>query len=119
RLAQPAAQGELRQIDSWIEGRLRAAPTAADMATHCNMSLRSFHRKFRDAYGVTPRKYLQLKRVEAARRLLAESRSSIERVLADVGVSDVTSFRRIFQRELGYSPAEFRRTLAGPRPGGA
>lgn len=112
RLAQPAAQGELRQIDSWIEGRLRSAPTAADMAKHCNMSLRSFHRKFREAYGITPRKYLQLKRVEAVRRLLAESRRSIDQILADVGVSDVASFRRIFRRELGHSPAEFRRQLS-------
>lgn len=112
RLAQPSApQGELRQIDSWIEGRLRSAPTAAAMAKHCNMSLRSFHRKFREAYGVTPRKYLQLKRVEAVRRLLGESRRSIDQILADVGVSDVASFRRIFRRELGQSPAELRRQL--------
>ena len=114
RLAQPAAaQGELRELDSWLEGRLRSAPTAAAMAAHCNMSLRSFHRKFREAYGVTPRKYLQLKRVETVRRLLAESRRSIDQILTEVGVSDVASFRRIFRRELGHSPAEFRRTLAG------
>lgn len=113
RLTEPAGQsGQLRDIDAWLDGRLQAAPTAHEMAKHCNMSLRTFHRKFREAYGVTPRKYLQLKRVEAVRRLLGESRRSIEQILADVGVSDVTSFRRIFQRELGYSPAEFRRTLA-------
>lgn len=114
RLAEPAAaEGEWRQLDAWIEGRLRSPPTAADMARRCNMSLRSFHRKFRATYGVTPRKYLQLKRVEAVRHLLADSRRSIEQILADVGVSDVTSFRRVFQRELGHSPAEFRRALAG------
>jgi transcriptional regulator GlxA family with amidase domain len=83
------------------------------MAKHCNMSLRSFHRRFREAYGVTPRKYLQLKRVEAVRRALGESRRSIAQILEDVGVSDVTSFRRVFQRELGQSPAEFRRQLGG------
>lgn len=114
RLAEPATtRSALREMDDWIERRLRHGPTAADMAKHCNMSLRSFHRKFRDAYGVTPRKYLQLKRVEAVRRLLGESRRGMEQILADVGVSDVTSFRRVFQRELGCSPAEFRRRLRG------
>lgn len=113
RLAEPTrVSGQLRDIEPWIEGRLRSAPTAADMARHCNMSLRSFHRKFREAYGVTPRKYLQLKRVEAVRQQLGESRRSIQQILTDVGVSDATSFRRIFQRELGYSPAEFRRRLS-------
>lgn len=114
RLTERAApEGELGDIESWLERRLRESPTAHEMARHCNMSLRTFHRRFREAYGVTPRKYLQLKRVEAVRRLLGESRRSIEQILADVGVSDVTSFRRIFRRELGHSPAEFRRTLAG------
>lgn len=113
RLAEPAAAGgQLHDIDGWLDRRLNTAPTAAEMAKHCNMSLRTFHRRFRAAYGVTPRKYLQLKRVEAVRRLLGESRRSIEQILADVGVSDVTSFRRVFQRELGHSPAEFRRHLA-------
>jgi transcriptional regulator GlxA family with amidase domain len=114
RLTEPAtSRGALRDMDGWIEGRLRHGPTATDMARHCNMSLRSFHRRFRQAYGVTPRKYLQLKRVEAVRRLLGESRRGMEQILAEVGVSDVTSFRRVFQRELGYSPAEFRRRLRG------
>ncbi|HEU5442731.1 MAG TPA: helix-turn-helix domain-containing protein, partial [Steroidobacteraceae bacterium] len=114
RLTEPAApDGVLRDIESWLERRLREAPTAHEMAQHCNMSLRTFHRRFRDAYGVTPRKYLQLKRVEAVRRMLSESRRSVAQILAEVGISDVTSFRRIFRRELGHSPAEFRRTLAG------
>ena len=119
RLAPAASEGELRGIDAWIETRLRSAPTAAEMAAHCNMSLRSFHRKFREAYGVTPRKYLQLKRVEAVRRLLGESRRSIEQILAEVGISDPTSFRRVFQRELGHSPAELRRALAARGHDGA
>jgi len=31
--------------------------------------------------------------------------------VARVGVTDVPSFRRIFQRELGLSPAQYRRRL--------
>ncbi len=114
RLADPAtAGGPLSGLEAWLDGRLRSAPTAAEMATHCNMSLRSFHRRFREAYGVTPRKYLQLKRVQAVRQRLGEQRRSIGQILAEVGVSDVTSFRRVFQRELGCSPAELRRRLRG------
>jgi transcriptional regulator GlxA family with amidase domain len=114
RLTDPAAPGgRVSGLDAWLDGHLQTAPTAAAMAAQCNMSLRSFHRKFREVYGLTPRKYLQLKRVEAVRRLLGESRRGIGQILADVGVSDVTSFRRIFQRELGLSPAEFRRRLKG------
>ncbi len=109
--APPAERGALRDIDGWIESRLKASPTASDMARHCHMSLRSFHRKFREAYGLTPRKFVQLKRLEVVRQRLTDSGRSLEQILEEVGVSDVTSFRRIFQRELGRSPAEYRRRL--------
>ena len=105
----PAAPDALSGIGEWIERQLKSAPTAADMARQCHMSLRSFHRNFRDTYGVTPRKFLQLKRIEVVRKQLTESTRSIEQILEDVGVSDITSFRRVFQRELGQSPAEYRR----------
>ncbi len=107
--AAPLGRGALPDIEQWIEHRLRSAPTSADMARHCNMSLRSFHRRFREAYGITPRKFLQLKRIEIVREQLAAGARSIEQILQDVGVSDATSFRRIFHRELGLSPAEYRR----------
>jgi transcriptional regulator GlxA family with amidase domain len=81
------------------------------------MSSRTFHRRFFDAYGTTPRKFVQLKRIEKAQRLLRTTARSVEQILALVGVSDVTSFRRVFRREIGYSPAEFRRRLMTQLPG--
>jgi AraC-like DNA-binding protein len=36
---------------------------------------------------------------------------SLEEAILSAGVSDVPSFRRVFQRELGISPAEYRRRL--------
>lgn len=113
-LTAPAADcGALRDLDSWIDRKLWSAPRAADMARHCNMSLRSFHRRFLATYGITPRKYLQLKRIEAVRKLLIGSRRTLQQILEEVGLSDVTSFRRVFQRELGHTPAEFRRHRGG------
>ena len=109
--APPVGRGALHDIDGWVESRLSAAPTASDMARHCNMSLRSFHRKFRATYGLTPREFLQLKRLEVVRKRLTESERGIGQILQEVGISDTVSFRRIFQRELGYSPAEYRRRL--------
>lgn len=116
QLVEPAARpGALGGMALWIERRLKAAPSAAQMARHCGMSLRSFHRKFHATFGVTPRKFVQLKRVESVRRLLADRTRSTEDILEQVGVSDRTSFRRVFQRELGYSLSEYRRLLSAAR----
>ena len=101
----------LAELARLIERRLDRPLDTAAMAERCRMSLRTFHRRFRDAFHVTPRKYLQMRRVERSQELLRNSRRSVEQVLLAIGVSDVTSFRRVFQRELGCTPAEYRRRL--------
>lgn len=62
-------------------------------------------------YGVTPKKVVQLKRIEKVRLLLRDPKVGVEEAIASVGVTDVPSFRRVFQRELGMSPAEYRKRL--------
>jgi len=81
------------------------------MAEVSNLSARSFHRKFVSAYGVTPKKFVQVKRIEKVRLLLRDPEVSVEAAIVSVGVTDVPSLRRVFQRELGVSPAEYRRGL--------
>jgi transcriptional regulator GlxA family with amidase domain len=99
-------------LDAWIAQRVHLAPTVAEMARHCRMSLRSFQRQFSQTYAMGPKKYLQLKRVEKAKALLADASLTVEAVLERLGLSDLAAFRRIFQREIGLSPSEYRRKLS-------
>lgn len=101
----------LRKLEGWIEGHLSSTVTVQEMAGVCALGPRTFHRAFVKAFGLTPRKLVQLKRVEKVRQLLRDAGVSVEKAIAAVGVSDVPSFRKVFQRELGLSPAEYRRRL--------
>ncbi|MFA6954364.1 MAG: helix-turn-helix domain-containing protein [Thermoanaerobaculia bacterium] len=101
----------MQRLEAWIESHLSSAVTVEEMAEVCQLGPRTFHREFVKAWGFTPKKYVQLKRIEKVRLLLRNADLSIEEAVARVGVSDVPSFRRIFQRELGLSPAEYRRRL--------
>jgi AraC-like DNA-binding protein len=74
-------------------------------------SARSFHREFVKVYGVTPKKFVQLKRIEKVRLPLRDAGVSVEEAIARVGVTDVPSFRQVFRREMGLSPAEYRKRL--------
>ncbi|MBZ0088871.1 MAG: helix-turn-helix transcriptional regulator, partial [Thermoanaerobaculia bacterium] len=85
----------------------------AAMAAACGLGTRTFHREFVRAYGVTPRKYVQLRRIERVRELLRDEGTSVEAAIRRVGVSDLPSFREVFRRELGLSPAEYRRHCRG------
>ncbi len=101
----------MKQLHRWIDAHLAQPITVGDMAQACHLSARSFHRLFAKSHGFTPKKLVQLKRIERVRSILRDARVSVEAAIAQVGVSDVPSFRKVFQRELGLSPAEYRRRL--------
>jgi len=81
------------------------------MAAFCNMSLRSFHRRFQDNYGVTPIKFLQLRRIEVAKTMLAQKELSLDTVAERAGFADMAFFRSVFSRETGMTPGQYRRNM--------
>lgn len=101
-------------LEHWIEHNLSRRFSVCDLAQQSGMSLRSFQRHFTSEFGISPVKYLQLKRIDRAKTLLKVHRLSLGEILEDIGLSDPVSFSRIFLRELGMTPAEFRKaTKAG------
>jgi transcriptional regulator GlxA family with amidase domain len=103
--------GRLRRLEAWLDANLSSPVTVDEMAKVCHLGVRTFHRVFAAAYGCTPKKLLQTKRIEKVRRLLRDPNLSVEQAIARVGVHDVPSFRKVFRRELGLSPAEYRKRL--------
>jgi transcriptional regulator GlxA family with amidase domain len=77
----------------------------ADMAA---MSERTFVRRFRGVAGMPPGQYLQKMRLDTAKHLLEETDHPLERIIAEVGYTDVSSFRRLFKKEVSVSPGAFR-----------
>ena len=68
-------------------------------------------RKFIQNYGVAPKEYLMAKRIKNAKRLLMESDASIKEIAASVGYADQLYFSRIFKKNEGLSPLEYRKKL--------
>ncbi|MBE2215457.1 MAG: helix-turn-helix domain-containing protein [Opitutaceae bacterium] len=110
-LLQPRNRANFEALEKVIEARLARPPSIPEMAEQCRMSVRTFHRAFDEAYGVSPGKYLQLKRIERAKELLADERLTIEAVADRCGFSQPAFFRTIFARETGLTPAQFRKRL--------
>jgi transcriptional regulator GlxA family with amidase domain len=99
---------EFEALCEWIESNLHDSIKVPDMAQREHMSLRSFQRRFFDVMGLAPLKYLQLRRIERAKKLLRESDLKIESLIVEVGFSDSAAFRKLFFRELGVTPNEYR-----------
>ncbi len=73
-----------------------------------------FIRTFKAAFGETPHRYLQRRRVERAMYLLRTSDRSVTDICMEVGFASLGTFSRTFTEIVGQSPSQFR-TL-GPLP---
>ncbi|AOZ10060.1 GlxA family transcriptional regulator [Cupriavidus malaysiensis] len=100
------------QAQRWMQKHLREPFNLARLCERLAVSERTLNRRFKQAVGAPPLKYLQTLRMEVAKRLLAEQRIAIEAVCERVGYSDLSGFRQLFKRIAGVSPSEYRRRFA-------
>ena len=104
-----AAEGRFRQLADWIPHHLAEDLSVPRLAARFDMSPRHFARCFREELGVTPAKFIEQLRFEAARQALGEGSASVEDVAGRCGFGCAETLRRVFQRRLGMGPSAYRR----------
>ncbi|HMO83657.1 MAG TPA: helix-turn-helix domain-containing protein, partial [Lacipirellulaceae bacterium] len=80
-----------------------------DVVERLQVSRRALELKFRAVTGRTPHQELQRVRLHRAQRLLLETDLSIPKVAAAAGYGSGAYLAQVFQRQLGKTPAQFRR----------
>lgn len=80
----------------------------AELARVAQVSEAHFIRTFRAAFGETPHRYLQRRRVERAMFLLRTSERSVTDVCFDVGFNSMGTFSRTFHAIVGMPPSAYR-----------
>jgi AraC-like DNA-binding protein len=71
-----------------------------------------FSRKFQEAYGMTPIKYLQLLKLKEAKRMLESTEYKLSEIALSVGYPDQFSFSKSFKKHFNVSPISIRREQA-------
>ncbi|WP_108259795.1 GlxA family transcriptional regulator [Mangrovicoccus ximenensis] len=94
---------------SWIAGCYEIASPVERMTERSGLGSRTFARRFRAATGYTPMDYVQALRVEEAKQELERTQTPVEEIAAAVGYGDAASFRRVFKKRVGLTPAAYRR----------
>ena len=79
---------------------------AVAAVAHCSEA--HFSRSFRSAFGETPHRYLQRRRVERSMFLLRETDRSITDICFDVGFMSLGTFSRTFRDIIGETPSGYR-----------
>jgi len=106
--AQVATEGRIQSIQHWILDHLALDLSIAALAKRSGMSVRNFTRVFQSEAGVTPADFVEMARVDAARRLLEDSETPLQRVASQCGFNNPDTMRRAFLRRIGTSPSDYR-----------
>jgi transcriptional regulator GlxA family with amidase domain len=107
--AQLAQREPLREVQHWIAEHPGADLSVDALAERARLSPRQFARAFAAETGMPPGRYVDRVRLEAARRLLEDSRDGVEQIARTCGYHTPEAMRRAFQQALHVSPAEYRR----------
>lgn len=98
----------VQRAQTWIQSNVRKPLRLAELADKLRTSERTLLRRFSVALGMSPVRYAQRVRVETAKALLETSSLELQQICERVGYVDIGTFRRLFKREVGILPAEYR-----------
>ena len=97
-----------RVVDA-IEATLSHDWSVHELAREAGMSPFRFAHVFKQKMGVSPRCFVQRKRLAAAKRMLRQPSSSIAQIAARCGFESQSWFTTCFRRMFGVTPAAYRR----------
>jgi len=104
---EPSSQVE-RALE-FIEYNYMRGISAGDVALQLSIDRTHFFRIFKAKTGVSPEQYITKYRVEKALDLLKEDRHTVTEIASLVGVSDVYYFSKLFKKNMGKSPTEYKK----------
>lgn len=102
------------EAQDWLARNINAHNPVEAMTATAGLAPRTFKRRFTNATGYTPIRYVQELRIEKAKRHLERSSTAVEEIAYKVGYEEPAFFRRLFKRMVGISPGAYRRKLQLP-----
>ncbi|MEM8522316.1 AraC family transcriptional regulator [Flavobacterium sp. PL12] len=87
-----------------VKSRMHANLKLGEIAFLCNMSLSTFKRHFVKEYKITLGRWLQEKKLEAAKEILEKGKLKSSDIYLDFGYNNLSNFSLAFKNKFGYSP---------------
>ncbi len=96
----------------YLHQQLAENHTVASLAHRAGMSPRTFLRRFHDATGTTPARWLLNERLIRSRTMLEKTRLSLDTIAIQVGFGSSGTLRYHFQQHFSVSPTAYRKRFA-------
>jgi len=115
RRVSPLPKWKLRQVEAHVDANIGERITLADMAAAVRLSEMHFAAQFKLATGQRPHDYVVHRRIQEARRMLAETREPIVQVALAVGFQTQAHFTTVFKKVVGATPHRWRQAALEQR----
>ena len=103
----------LKRVRDYIEAHLDDRLSLTEMAGVACLSPYHFSRSFKQAVGVSLRRYIIQRRIERAKTLLRRTNQPLSWVAQETGFTDQSHLTTEFRRQIGITPGRFRAALTG------
>ncbi len=101
------------ELQQYLHEHLAEPLRVERLAAMAGISVRTLHRRFKQATDLSPGAYLQQRRLQLAQELLRDTNLEISAIAEQIGYTEAAHFSRQFKQETQLSPSAFRRTLRG------
>lgn len=102
----------LYSVINYIEQNISKPISTKDIANYTGYALSFFSNKFTALLGVRPQQFIINKRIEHAKIELMTTTNNISTIANNCGLEDPLYFSRLFKKNSGCSPTEFRTRFA-------
>lgn len=112
--ASSSGDGPVGRVMTYVVDHMGEDCSVPRLAEVAAMSERTFLRRFSEAAGMTPAKFVEAIRLETARQRLEATQDPVETIAGTCGFGSTERMRRTFQRQLGVAPGQYRTRFQHP-----
>jgi AraC family transcriptional regulator len=98
-----------RAVVDYVEEHLGQQIGLPKLAELAELSLHHFCRAFKQSFGIPPHQYQVRQRMEVAKSLLADRKTSVTDIALSLGYAQISSFSCAFHKATGWTPSVYRR----------
>ena len=103
------AAWQMRRLELYVQANLSTDLTLDELARQLGMSVRHLSRVVKQEKGVSVHRWVAERRLQEARRMLAETDAPIHEIARVSAFRSPSAFATAFRAASGYAPGEFRR----------
>lgn len=113
KIIQYAEDKRFAEILAWIRLYYHKEFTISGLADRFSYNPKYLLTLFKKYTGQTVKEYITRIRLEAAKGLLVQGGASVKTVAMSVGFADEYYFMRVFKKDVGLTPSEYRKLFSG------